>query len=326
MLLSFVRKFKHIGILAILALVAVSSAQAEMLRMGMITPPPHIWNNVAEHFADDLLTSSDKNFRTKIFPLGKLGGEQQMIDMLQSGGIQMAVLTAGVLSNRESSISGWFMPGMFADIDAAINAAASSSAQEMLRKLSDHQLVGLGYTMAGMRHVLSREQIDSLQAFENRKVRSFPNEVFNDWWQGLHAAPTAMPLSEVTPALNTNLLDIVDVDLDIVVGLKLYQQAPNLLLTNHMAFPGIIVASKPWWDSLSDQQRAMISASISKAQRWGFDLTKQREQESVDTLKGLGVNIESFEMSKLQTVMDAVVKKYTSSNSGIAEFYLQNTQ
>ena len=46
-----------------------------------------------------------------------------------------------------------------------------------------------------------------------------------------------MPLSEVAPSLTTKLLDAVDVDLDALVGLKFYQQAPNLTLTNHMAFP-----------------------------------------------------------------------------------------
>jgi len=120
------------------------SAHAEMLRMGMITPPPHIWNNVAEHFADDLHQVSGNKYRTKIFPLGKLGGEQQMIDMLQSGGIHMAVLTAGVLSNRGPSISGWFMPSLFKDNDGAIAATQSTHAQHMLKQFFAHRAIPAG--------------------------------------------------------------------------------------------------------------------------------------------------------------------------------------
>lgn len=302
------------------------NAQADTLRMGMVTPPSHIWNKVSERFKDNMAEATEGSTRVRIFPLGKLGGEQQMIDLLQSGGIQMAVLTAGALSNREDSISAWFIPGMFDNVEDAAIATQSIEAENMLNKLEKHKLIGLGYTLAGMRHVLSLSTMDSLDSFTNKKIRSFPNKVFNDWWNALDAAPTAMPLSEVTPALNTNLLDAVDVDLDVVVGMKMYQNAPYLTLTNHMAFPGIVVASKPWWDNLTESEQKRVMSSFKDAEKWGFKQQAAAEITNLEKLKKAGVNVVNFDTSSLKPVMEKIVQKYTQSNSSIKAFYEENKQ
>lgn len=310
--------------IAFSAFSVTSPVSAEMLRMGMVTPPSHIWNKVSDRFNENLKTATQGDVTIKVFPLGKLGGEQQMIDLLQSGGIQLAVLTAGVLSDREDSISAWFLPGLFDDVADAANATQSSEAQLMLKKLDQHGLVGMGYTLAGMRHVLSLQPMASTTDFSNKKIRSFPNKFFNDWWHELDAAPTAMPISEVTPALNTNLLDAVDVDLDIVVGLKMYQQAPNLTLTNHMAFPGIVVASKRWWEGLSADKQQKVMSAFKDAEGWGFKQQAAAEVTNLQRLKQEGVTVVDFDASVLAPVMEAITSKYTQSNQSINAFYEQN--
>ncbi|MCY0967457.1 TRAP transporter substrate-binding protein [Parathalassolituus penaei] len=322
--LSFFRKTLSSAVLGVSLMAATLAAQAETLRMGMVTPPSHIWNQVSERFDNNLQQETAKDMKIKIFPLSKLGGEQQMIDLLQSGGMQLAVLTAGVLSNREPSISGWFLPGLFDDVRDAADAAHKPQAQAMLQKLEAHKLVGLGYTFAGMRHVLSTKPMDSVDDFANKKIRSFPNQVFNDFWQELGAAPTAMPISEVSQSLTTNLLDAVDVDLDIVVGMKMYQQAPNLTLTNHMAFPGIVVASKTWWDGLSDAQRAQVKKAFAEAESWGFEKQAEAEVSNLDVLKKAGVTIVPFDKVSLQPVMNKINGRYMSENADIKAFYEEN--
>ena len=52
--------------------------------------------------------------------------------------------------------------------------------------------------------------------------------------------------------------------MDIIVGLKYHQQANYLALTDHMAFPAVLLASKKWWDSLSPEDRDMVNQSFTK--------------------------------------------------------------
>ncbi len=197
-------------------------AQAQALKLGHIVPPTHVWHKVALQISADLEKASGGKMKIAVSPLQKLGNEGQMINLMQAGAQQFGIFTVGGLSNREESFQAWSLPYVFKDVAHASRAASTPAAKEMLKRLDQHGLVGLGYAFAGQRHVLSVQPVVSAKDLVNKKVRSFPSPIYNDWWTANGAAPTAMPLSEVAPSLTTKLLDAVDVDLDALVGLKFH--------------------------------------------------------------------------------------------------------
>lgn len=183
---------------------------------------------------------------------------------------------------------------------------------------------GLGDACAGMRHVLSLQPVLSAKDLANKKIRSFPSPIYNDWWNANGAAPTAMPLSEVAPSLTTKLLDAVDVDLDALVGLKFHQQAPNLTLTNHMAFPAVIVVSKKWWDSRSPADRDMITKVVAGAEKWGFQTAIDADVNNLAKAKADGAKVVvNPDIKSFQAVGAKIRDQYTAKNPLIADFYKQ---
>ncbi len=313
---------KWLTLIATSTLMVVFSAtvQAQTLRLGHVTPPSHIWHKVAERFNDNLKDATGNQDSLRIYPLSTLGGDNQMIAMLQAGSIQFAVLTAGSLSNRSESMNAWFMPYTFRDVAHAAEIAQSQDAQKMLLELRKHKLIGLGYTLAGMRHVISTSEIKTTDDFDGKKIRSFPNKIFNQWWSDLGAAPTALAIGDVSPALTTNLLDGVDVDLDIVVGLKMYQQAPYLTLTNHMAFPGVVVASEKWWNTLSGSKKQLIIDAFKEAESWGYQQQIAAETKNLAFLKSAGVKVNTLDSKELEQVGRSIREDYLENHSEITGF------
>lgn len=297
------------------------NAHAKTYRMAMVTPPSHVFNKVSAVFNDNLQKATSGKDSIKIFPLGQLGSDDQVINLLQSGGVQLAVLTAASVSNRVEGMNAWFLPYIFHDVAEAAKAAQSNTGKKLLNDLTTIRLVGLGYALAGMRHVLSVDPLVDAASFENKKIRAFPNVLHSDWWKALGAAPTALAIGDVSSALSTHLLDGVDVDLDIVVGLKMYQQAPNLSLTNHMAFPGIVVASKKWWDTLSSDKQDVIRKAFKEAEVWGYKQQELAEKSNLQLLKEAGVNVIAFDQSTLTDAAERVVKRYINKSTDIKEFY-----
>jgi TRAP-type C4-dicarboxylate transport system substrate-binding protein len=306
------------------ALSTTFCVSAQTLKLGHIVPPTHVWHQVSEKIATDLDKASAGQMKIAVSPLQKLGTEAQMINLMQSGALQFAVLTVGGLSNREESLLGWSLPYVFKDVAHASRAAGTPAAQEMLKRLDQHGLQGLGYVFAGMRHVLALQPVSAAKDLANKKVRSFPSPIYNDWWTANGAAPTAMPLSEVAPSLTTKLLDAVDVDLDALVGLKLHQQAPNLTLTNHMAFPAVIVVSKKWWATRSEADRAAISKVVKDAEKWGYQTAIDADVNNLKKATADGAKVISFDIKSFQAVGGSVRDKYTGKNPLIADFYKQS--
>lgn len=307
------------GVLALCA----QPALGDTLRLGHITPPSHVWHKVAERLASELDESSGGGMKVKIYPLQRLGTEAQMIQLMQSGAVHLGVLTVAGLSNRVPSLLAWSLPYAFRDVEHATMAANTTTARAMLEQLEPHGLVGLGYAFAGMRHVLALQPVHVPRDLAKRRIRSFPSPLYNDWWRAVGAAPTALPLSEVSPSLTTRLLHAVDVDLDVLVGLKFHHQAPYLALTNHMAFPAAIVVSKRWWDTLGDGERALVRKAVARAEAWGKQAAIAAEQRNLRAAAGDGAKVVHVDLAAFATTAEGVRARYLHRDPLVARFYAQ---
>lgn len=317
------RKLLAHTLLATSLSILASTGWAQTLKLGHVTPPSHVWHQVAEDMGQKLSTATNGKMKIAVSPLSKLGTEAQMVNLMQSGAQHFGIMTAGALANREESFQGWALPYAFKDVAHAAKAANTPAAKEMLKRLETHGMVGLGYTFAGMRHVLAVSPVASSADLQNKKIRSFPSPIYNDWWKANGAAPTAMPLSEVAPSLTTKLLDAVDVDLDALVGMKFHQQAPYLTMTNHSAFPGVIVVSKKWWEARSQEERDMISKIVAEAEQKGYETAIKADQDNLATATADGAKVVDADLQSFQAVGAQVREQYTGKNPLIADFYQQ---
>jgi TRAP-type transport system periplasmic protein len=70
------------ALVAALATTALASlairANARELRMGLITPPSHVWAKVASRIAEKLPEATGGNLTLSVFPAGQLGVEHEM--------------------------------------------------------------------------------------------------------------------------------------------------------------------------------------------------------------------------------------------------------
>jgi TRAP-type transport system periplasmic protein len=70
-------RFKTLTLVAASAALVVTafSAQARDFRLGLITPPEHLWSQQAEAFAADLHERSDGAHSVSVYPAQRLGNE-----------------------------------------------------------------------------------------------------------------------------------------------------------------------------------------------------------------------------------------------------------
>ena len=81
----------------LLALVATgSAAQAREFRLGLITPPTHLWTEAAIAFGDELEVASGGSHRLAVFPARQLGTEAQLLQLLQNRTSWLGLLTPPV--------------------------------------------------------------------------------------------------------------------------------------------------------------------------------------------------------------------------------------
>lgn len=271
-----------------LALMMALPAQARDFRLGLITPPPHQWTQAAYAFAEEVKEKSDGEHTISVFPARQLGNEAQMVQQLQTGALDMAFLTIAEISNRVPDFGALYAPYLVDNIDQAAALLRSDAAGDLLSQLpSEAGIVGIGYGMAGMRQVMSRDETEGPQDLAGKKLRITPFEPIRDFYMAAGSAPTPLPLPAVYDALANGQIDAIDMDFDSILIFKFYDHAENLLISNHMMFPMVGVVSGRVWKDLNKEERKLLQASMRKHLDGVIDHFQQQEKLQEQQLRGL---------------------------------------
>ncbi|WP_171210885.1 TRAP transporter substrate-binding protein [Ruegeria sp. HKCCA5426] len=283
---------KHFGkIIAATALATVSvvAAQAEEFRLGLITPPPHIWTKAAEAFGAELSEASDGAHSVSVFPARQLGNEAEMLQQLQTGALDMAFMTVAEVSNRAPELGAFYAPYLADDIGHAGRILRSDTAKTMLEPLPGQVgVVGVGYGMAGLRQIVSRGEVSSADDLAGLKLRITPFTPILDFYNAVGAAPTPMPLPAVYDALANGQVDAIDMDAELIWVLKYYDHADTIVQSDHMMFPMVGLVSAKVWAGLSEEDRALIGELMAKHVDSTIDSYVSNEAGWLEQIEGTG--------------------------------------
>lgn len=249
----------------VFAVLGGSAVQAKEFRLGLITPPPHVWTKAAGAFGEELAAETGGAHAIAVFPSRQLGNEAQMMQLLQTGALDMAFLTIAEVSNRVPDFGAFYAPYMVEDIAQAGALLKSEVALSLLELLPEKTgVVGIGYGMAGLRQIVSRDAVASAEDLAGKKLRITPFEPIKDFYNALGAAPTPMPLPAVYDALANGQVDAIDMDLELIWKLKYYEHAETILVSDHMMFPMVGLVSAKIWSGLSEDDRDTVRTLMKK--------------------------------------------------------------
>lgn len=311
---------RTLKLLASAILVAASSvaAQADEFRLGLITPPPHIWTKAAEAFGADLSEATGGAHSVSVFPARQLGNEAEMLQQLQTGALDMAFLTVAEVSNRAPDFGAFYAPFLASDIGHAARIIQSDYARGMLDQLPGKVgVVGLGYGMAGLRQIVSRGEVASASDLAGKKLRITPFEPILDFYSALGAAPTPMPLPAVYEALANGQVDAIDMDGELIWVLKYYEHADTIIESNHMMFPMVGLVSAKVWARLSEDDRKLVSELMNKHLGDIVASYVVKEPAWIDQIKGTGKSYVKVAPSFFGDVADTWNAKWSEKSAAL---------
>lgn len=265
------------------------TAQAEEFRLGLITPPPHIWTKAAGAFGAELSEKSGGAHSVSVFPARQLGNEAEMLQQLQTGALDMAFMTVAEVSNRAPDLGAFYAPYLAKDIAHAGRILRSDTAASLLEPLPGQVgVVGIGYGMAGLRQIVARGEVKAVGDLAGLKLRITPFTPILDFYNAVGAAPTPMPLPAVYDALANGQVDAIDMDAELIWVLKYYDHADTILQSDHMMFPMVGLVSAKVWAGLSEDDRTMISELMAKHVDSTIDSYIAKEAGWLEQIAGTG--------------------------------------
>ncbi|MFE3836156.1 TRAP transporter substrate-binding protein [Pseudogemmobacter sonorensis] len=246
------------------ALAPEAPVHAQELRIGLITPPAHQWTKSAAHLAERLAEESGERLVLTVFSSGQLGNEAQLLQQLQAGALDMAFMTVGEFANRDAEFGALTAPYLVESAEQAAQLLEGPTATGLLDKALDLGVVGLGWGMAGMRIVLVSKPLGEDGTVAGRKMRTVPLAQELDFWSRAGAAPTPLPLPDLFDAYANGQIDGMQIDLEGTFNTRFHDYSAAVLDSEHMIFPMIAVVSARKWQTLTEEDRALIARLVAE--------------------------------------------------------------
>lgn len=268
----------------------VVRAQSTQLRLGLITPVGHSWNDAALRLAERLAQQSDGRLTMTVFHSGQLGNEPAMMQQLQSGALDMGIIQAAELGSRVEHIAAINAPYLVRSTDAVARLVRHPEVLKLFDVLPRQTgTIGLGWAITGMRTVFSVKPIDSIAGLNGMKLRINPTPVYRDFYQLLGSAPTPIPTPQVFDAMSNGQVDGLEADIEFSWNQRFDKVAKSILRMNAVFMPAAAVASGRVWTAMPEADRELIAAAVRTVLDEQIDSLAGEEPALIENLRQTGV-------------------------------------
>lgn len=274
---------------------AATGAQAQTLRIAHVDPDDwtlskkgaaaHVFKNIVE---------GETDLTVEIFPAGALGNEDELVNQVQEGLTQIA-LVSGAMSKVCPAASVLDIPYTFASATIAWDVLDGPFGDA----LADHCLEQTGlrtlaYGETGFRNFTNgTREIRTPADMEGLKFRVQPIPLYIEMVKGLGGEPTPIAWTELPNALSTGVVDGQENPVGVIYANNLHKLQQYMTLDGHVYAADFIVISDEFFQSLDPAEQEVVQKAARVAGTMGRAIQQWGTAEGVNKVQAEGMQVYS---------------------------------
>ncbi len=292
-------------------------AQEIKAKFGTSLPDSHPQTLGARKFAEIVDQKSKGRIKITVYSGAQLGSDQQMQAALRGGTQEFTAPSTATLANLVKEFGVFGLPFSFASEKQAYAVFDGPFGQSILDKLTEKDLIGLAYWENGFRHFTnSKRPIVKAEDLAGIKVRTMQNNLYIDLFAGLGANAIPMPVNELFTALETKAVDAQENPYTVVQAQKFYDVQKYLSTTGHAYDAQVLIASKKFWDKLSDADKALMKEASREATDFQRQTSRDLNAKARAELAKAGMQINDVsdaERQRMREKLQPVIAKHQAA-------------
>lgn len=295
------------------------------LKLATVTPPHHAYNEGAREYARLVAEATKGEIEIKVFPGGQLGkGERELLEGMQLGTIDLAVLSTGPVSNFSPDMGVLDLPFLFVDNDNVDAALDGPVGRKLLDQLESAGFKGLAFMENGWRNFTnSARPLNQPGDFKGLKFRTMENPVHLASVRELGAQATPMSWGEVYTSLQTKVIDGQENPIAIIHSNKMSEVQKYLTLSGHFYSPAPLVMSLRKFNSLKPELQTILMETAVEAALFQRNLIRDSEVEMIKELEAWGMTINTVDKAIFENAMSSVYDRFLKENPNWVELVEQ---
>jgi TRAP-type C4-dicarboxylate transport system substrate-binding protein len=282
-------------VLSCAALLVAGPAPAadKQLRIGTLAPKNSLYHRELLGLGEVWRTAQGGSAKYLVYADGSQGGEAEMVRRMRIGQLQGALLSVVGLRDIEPSVAALQnMPMLFRNWDE-VDHVRDKMRPAMEKKFLDKGYVVLAWGDAGWVRFFSKDAAFRPDDYKKMKFFAWGGETEQqDIMKSLGYTPVPLETSDILPAIQTGMINVVPSTPYFALASQIYNTAPNMLDINWAPIVGALVVTRKAWDDMSPAVQDALRQASEKA---GLQMRTQARQEVDDAVaamkkRGLVVN------------------------------------
>lgn len=302
------------AILALAALQVPGAEAQERLRIGWTSADSETdpYALGARYFAEELEKEAPGEFDISFFPNNELGNETEMLEGMQLGTLEAAVITGTQIASISPAFQLIDLPFLFKDNEQAREVLDGEVGQMMLDTLEPEGIVGLGFVEAGFRSTINNVRpVHTPEDMEGIRLRVQPFDIYLDSFERFGADPIPMEWSEVFTAVQQGTIDGLEIPLNVIYANNFPDVTQYLSLTQHVYNGPALLVSKQSFDQLDDELQEAVRRAAETTVKRQRETVGANNEDMVDRIEEAGMEVNEVEdISAFQELVRPVYEDY----------------
>jgi tripartite ATP-independent transporter DctP family solute receptor len=313
--LSVTLFFFHVGFLAVYDHpVFAASTSSKTLQIGHIlsSNEDDPYQVLCVNFAKNVDEMSGGTIKIEVIPNAQLGGERDMIEGMQLGTIDLAMLTNVNVGSFLPEFLAFDLPFIFPSAEKAHSVLDGSVGRAMLDRFERIGIKGLAWGEGGFRQMINKKRaIREPEDVKGLKFRSLENPLYIDTYRAIGTNPTPMAWTETFTGMQQGTIDGLDIPISVIYSNRFYEVADNMSLTNHFYSPLMLTVSMNIWNAFTPKEQDILMNAAIKAGKDERKFVSDMEQNFLSDMSKKGLKITTdVDYSAFQKAVAPVYENY----------------
>ncbi|WP_431856990.1 TRAP transporter substrate-binding protein [Azospirillum sp.] len=301
---------------AVVPAVQAQDVKPRLIRFGYGLSESSNQGRAVKFFVEELAKRSGGKLKVKGFGDASLGNDIQMQNTLIGGAQEMMVGSTATLVGIVKDFAVYDLPFLFNNEQEADAVLDGPFGQKLMAKLEEKGLVGLVYWENGFRNLTnSKRPVTKAEDLSGIKLRVMQNPVYIDMFNRFGANAVPLAFAELFTALETGTVDGQENPVTTIQSSKFYEVQKYLTISKHVYSPWIVLASKRWFDGLSNDERRIIREAAVASRDFERKDSRELSVQSVGFLKEKGMQINELsdaELNRMRELVKPAFDKYAA--------------
>jgi tripartite ATP-independent transporter DctP family solute receptor len=287
-------------------------------QLNMATGLANIWA------AEQINERSNGTIEVTYHGQGTIGGDQDLIQQVMAGQIQIGSGSIGALSQYTPLLDVSQLPFLISSYEEERAAFESDEWKALVARVEEEfNIKLLCFEENGMRDFATIDKpVNTIEDIKGVKLRVAPSVIIQKAMDLIGANPMSIPYGEVTTALQNGTIDGEEINITSAGSQKHYEVINYISEVGFYPYPGVVMMNGDFYNSLTAEQQKLITEVFAEAQNKIFDeLLPESETRLRKECEDNGVVFNKVEdVQPFKDAVQSLYKEYSDKDPLIKAF------